>query len=659
METCGKRMADAASPTREDASQSTAIANGRKRRDGLNYGKSLISRSLIATKKVLIEKGQDVTFSEEEDEYNNREEYSDDDESMDEEEREVEQKEHSLGDQKVTFKIFIENHDDEFSTPWIQGVCVHCSYKGQVIGQGSGWYVQRDRLRNSFWRDMDEPSQGLSATAFDLFDRYGRLRKELKDHPVRKGSGVWGSELDLNPFFVIEELLVDKQWRRKAIGTKIATYLIEKSRVGSRHAEFSLVAPGWLTRDIASEIRGKTKEEEQEIGARVHDNAVSFWRSLGFRRIGASDHFGLAKSPNHPARAILPTDDFDPAAEDPEVDEDPEQESYADCDVLDENWKSSLLKLLKDRLPLHHAALTLRDSKCVEFFRAWKKGENSADEWTKLGRRSNNVLHISTWEFKAQTVRWLIDDSGEGQALSLARNMEGYTPLEELESNLETKRTGRDRGMMALGTSDNFHGFPPEAISCLAALRGLGNPSPVQYAQLKFGCTCGLCIDGFLSPRMKLALLCQAEITYDILNEDVEDGKRWLTWHDHLIAHVAPEIQRNLGTNMSYRQGFANIFYQAATTLRDNKSPTVLNVLDTGMSTGEWPPHTKNFLQRGGEPESVLRVIFEHARDQDEWAGDGEHMETFGDDVEALPACRNDHEFGFVALACGIPNLGC
>lgn len=628
---------------------------------------------------MLIEKGENVTFSEEEDEqdspisseeeyedYNieededyNIEEGSDDEESIDSEEREVEQNEHSLDGRKVTFKIFLANNEDGVLTRWIQGVCVHCSYEGQVIGQGSGWYVQRDRIRDSFWRDMDGPSQGLSDAAFDLFDRYGRLRKEWKDHPVRKGTGVWGSELDLKSFFVIEELLVDKQWRRKAIGTMIATYLIEKSRARSRRPEFSLVAPGWLTRDIESEVTGKTKEEEREIRARARASAVSFWRSLGFRRIGASDHFGLAKSPNHPARAILPTDDFDPAAAEPDVDEGLEHESYADLGALDGNRKSWRLRLLKDRLPLHHAAITLPDSECVEFFRAWKTAEKSADEWTKLDRHSKNVLHIAACELKAQTVRWLIDDSGEGQILSLARNVEGYTPLEELESNLETKRTGRDRRVMALETSDNFNGFAPEAISCLAALRGLGNPSQGQYAQLKFGCTCGSCIDGFLSPRMRFALLCRAELTYDMLNEYVEDGGTWLLMHGDLITHVAPDIQRNFATNKSYRQGFANIFDHVATTLRNNKSPTVLNVLDTGMSAGEWPPHTKNFLQRGGEPESVLRVLFEHVPDQDEWAGDGEHMEVFRDDIEALPECRNDHEFVFMALACGIPNLRC
>jgi hypothetical protein len=211
--------------------------------------------------------------------------------------------------------------------------------------------------------------------------------------------------------------------------------------------------------------------------------------------------------------------------------------------------------------------------------------------------------------------------------------------------------------MLTVDMSDNFSGFAPEAISCLAALRNLNNPSQIQYAQLKFGCTCGLCIDGFLSPRMSFALLCQAEVTHDMLNEDVKDGEMWRMMHDDLITHVAPDIQQNFTTNKSYRQGFANIFYHAATALRNNRSPTILNVLDECIDAREWPPYTKSFLQRGGKPESVLRIMFENTQAQDEWAGDGMHMEIFEDQVMALPECRNDREFGFAALACGMPNL--
>ena len=156
---------------------------------------------------------------------------------------------------------------------------------------------------------------------------------------------------------------------------------------------------------------------------------------------------------------------------------------------------------------------------------------------------------------------------------------------------------------------------------------------------------------------MKFALLCQAEIGHDQLYFDIDDGETWCMMEEHMISHVAPDIQRNFLTNKSLRQGFGNIFLHAAIVLRANTAPTIPNVLDAWRNSSEWPPVTRNFYQRGGSTESAMRIIFKLARDQDEWAGDGSHMEVFESDVTALPKCRNDHEFGFVALACGVPNL--
>lgn len=81
--------------------------------------------------------------------------------------------------------------------------------------------------------------------------------------------------------------------------------------------------------------------------------------------------------------------------------------------------------------------------------------------------------------------------------------------------------------------------------------------------------------------------------------------------------------------------------------------PNESNVLNALDSRREWPPVTKNFLQRGGSVESVALMLFKNAMDQDELAGDGEHMRCFGEDIEKLPKCRNDHEFGFVSGMCG------
>lgn len=50
-------------------------------------------------------------------------------------------------------------------------------------------------------------------------------------------------------------------------------------------------------------------------------------------------------------------------------------------------------------------------------------------------------------------------------------------------------------------------------------------------------------------------------------------------------------------------------------------------------------------------------MCFQLAMDQDEFAGDGEHHNVFSDKIEALPECRNDHEFGFVSGMCGYARI--
>jgi hypothetical protein len=49
----------------------------------------------------------------------------------------------------------------------------------------------------------------------------------------------------------------------------------------------------------------------------------------------------------------------------------------------------------------------------------------------------------------------------------------------------------------------------------------------------------------------------------------------------------------------------------------------------------------------------VLRYMFDAAKEDDEKAGDGECQLTLKEEWSDLPICRNDHEFEFVARACG------
>ena len=183
----------------------------------------------------------------------------DEDEDMEPHEYEVETRESTFGDFKVAFKIYLQEEDDGELRRWLKTIHRSCSYKGKEVGGGLGRYVERDHIRQSFWCDMEEPSQELSTVAFELFDRYGRLKNEFREHAIRKGTGAWGNELDLGSIFIIENIRVDRNWRRKGLGRMIVSYLVEKSRARNRRPCFTLVAPGWLNDDIAPDIQGKQR----------------------------------------------------------------------------------------------------------------------------------------------------------------------------------------------------------------------------------------------------------------------------------------------------------------------------------------------------------------------------------------------------------------
>lgn len=88
------------------------------------------------------------------------------------------------------------------------------------------------------------------------------------------------------------------------------------------------------------------------------------------------------------------------------------------------------------------------------------------------------------------------------------------------------------------------------------------------------------------------------------------------------------------------RQGFANLWQHIGTCLKNGQVPNRPIVLPALSNANEWPLVTRNFFQRGGTIESAFLAMCQAAMDQDEWAGDGQHMEVFGADIEKLSKCR-------------------
>lgn len=533
---------------------------------------------------------------------------------------------------------------------------------GKQIGKCFAKLIRRDKMRESFWFEMEKPAQETADLAFDLFDRYGRLNSELYGHDINKGTGVWGNELDHGDLLLFEELTVDAAYRRRGIGTKLVNAILKKTRkkVEEEEGFFALARPGLLWREVShlrddSAAVGEAQEHAEKGG-------LAFWHAMGFRRVGTSSWLAWTDAPGHPSRQLGIAQDW--ACPD-----------YLTADVSLYGKMEQLCQKLAD--PAIEAA------ECIEQLRKALPEDFEDAQWQIVDKDGDTLLHIASSLCKPELVSFLVSSVPR---LTAVRNKKGHTALESLQNHLERWRTRRDVAYVTVVTSDEFKGFDAPVIECLAALEhtaafdlSILSPRDIETAssateehirrglsqfdifgiqktlRYKYGCTCGQCIGGFLSPRMKLALLCVAEFEHDGMSELMDEtGSDWVAFTDHLLTHLPRSVRKNLKTNKSMRQGFANMFSHFARCLEKGRIPSEREVLDFYQSgVSEWPPVTRNYLERGGSVAAVANAIFEQAMNQDEWAGDGGHRESFEKDIDKLVACRNDHEFGFVAGMCG------
>jgi hypothetical protein len=212
------------------------------------------------------------------------------------------------------------------------------------------------------------------------------------------------------------------------------------------------------------------------------------------------------------ARAIPPEADFNP----PQPGQDDalaiEEVDSTSVDILRETTRWLMKsKLLRASVPLHYATIILSDADCVKFYANMTKAGVSLQQWTSEDPFRNSILHIAALQLKAKSVQWIMKNINWQKSLVGRKNNVGYTPLEDLESTLELMRTTDERGVRVSCKDAKFRGFPEEAIACLTLLReGKLRLSRIEKLRLKYGYTCGNCIRGFLSLRMKTALVHEA-----------------------------------------------------------------------------------------------------------------------------------------------------
>lgn len=338
-----------------------------------------------------------------------------------------------------------EDHEDIYSEtssdgdgefPWLEDICAAAtcdvndssptSSGKQDIGSCRAQLIRRGQMRHSFWQDLEEPSRETAQLAFSLFDRYGRLKPEYYEHDFRKGNGVWGKELDQGDILFFESIRVDREWRRRGIATAMVRAILDKTKekVSEETGFFAVVNPGVLN----------------------SEHALSFWRSVGFRRIGASLWFAFTDKPDHPSRLLEPVQDWDK----------PEQTEEA---VVSGDIKALLNKLFD---------LTVEDSHCVNLLLSTLPNDSRDQQWLSADKNGDTFLHLAAASSRPELVKMLLSKVPQ---LAAMRNKEGYTALEILHIQLDHPRTRRRVGDMVVVMSDHFLGFGLPSVKCLAALQ--------------------------------------------------------------------------------------------------------------------------------------------------------------------------------------------
>lgn len=143
-----------------------------------------------------------------------------------------------------------------------------------------------------------------------------------------------------------------------------------------------------------------------------------------------------------------------------------------------------------------------------------------------------------------------------------------------------------------------------------------------------------------------------AEETYDMIYifANVMDGESWCSINGRLLEDVPKRILQSLATSVGLRTGFCKLWKYLCDCIGQNTLPTEDNVLALIRNSNEWPPHTRDFILKGGSVSPAATMLFKHTMglEQSYYLDYGEALAPID-----LPACRNDREIGFVSGMCG------
>ncbi|CAA7262588.1 unnamed protein product [Cyclocybe aegerita] len=505
---------------------------------------------------------------------------------------------------------------------------------------GRMWF----KRHGDFLEMMDDDSQELHEFSVTLFDKDSNVRPWLVDGGgARSGSGCWGMELSVGDMLYIKDLNVKEEFRRRGVGSYLLQKLLESPHMGYRGHAFCWPTPIGFRGDKAE-------------WARLQAAITAFYRKNGFRRIGLTSFLAYSPDPSHPSRTL-------DAASDPET---PSIEFGSN----NPNAPDLSADETKAQYPLHCAISNTKDPSIIQLIRVAHNID--AASIRKHDVNGLTPVHIAASGENLHALRVLLelDPSGIAKDLKDAHNREGMTPLEALRSSMRSIREFSETLLSA------WKGYTDEGLRCeyimtkaMGLPLGVGEETEEEYVKKrKFGCTCGKCTGGWLSPRMRFRLTAQADIQHDMLRmEDYQfEARRPLSSAELLYStldYVPLVIRQEI--YKTFYVGFYTIFHAISLVLGRRPQgpasiPTPQVVLIEALALE--PRAVQFYLGKGGKVEYVLDATVDIAREQSA-LGDGTFEETFdtdevgggqGERYVELPKCANDLEFDIVRRNIGL-----
>ncbi|TBU58266.1 hypothetical protein BD310DRAFT_977436 [Dichomitus squalens] len=512
---------------------------------------------------------------------------------------------------------------------------------------------------------MDDDSLELWDMALTLFDEIGHLKPEVIKHERLKGSGVWGREFNHGLLLCLSEIDIPEKYSRKGVGSFLLRQLSISKHAPSGSFLVALPLPTVVSRNLSISILVEEWKQVKSVISR-------FLTKNDFRSIGDTGFLAYATDPNHPSRllaapndsakvtkasealaarpcivkTILPNGRMGFAIEHPDGTSsrlfDP---SALDATAIDE------LSSLPLPIVLTAGGMDLDIPIIGKIIRdAYNKDPSSIRAAQYTGEPS--ALRAALYACNLAAVEALIE-------LPLT----GQTPLEAFEQEMAEREDD-------FGFFGTWSGDAPEAQSILyllkqAAEENAGTWENQSVAARRWGCTCGQCTDGWLSPRMRYRLKWAAEVTADFIMLQCSDLQPDERMHSGLGLDDLPESLKADGVSKSFYVAYANAIDAVARVL---KRPSRAGLPTIPSLMAEFGRKTIAFTSGGGTALHAVRCVLETARAESP-LGDNtwddmqqQDLEYGGDEMAielaSLPKCAHDLDFARVAERAGLPNPG-